>query len=168
MGDKLQAAVVGADMAVQGQQAGQPRQQAVVEKEHRSPIAAPARSATIVAVVILDSIGVVVTIVATVVLMLNDGINRTWWWLAVGAAFLLAVLTTVLLIRSWLRRQSFVETSKALAAQLDGLTLDANGRPPQPPLLDLADAARKAAQASGDLAEEIRLTTALARLGRFS
>jgi hypothetical protein len=127
-------------------------------------IAPPARSATVVAVAILDITGLLVTVAAALVLTLNDEINRRWW-LTVGVAFLLAVLTTVLLIRVWNRRQSFVEAAKGVTEQLEGLCLPQTKRDRQTllALLDLAQASRKAAQASGDLAEEMRLAIAIAR-----
>jgi hypothetical protein len=118
----------------------------------------PTRRETVAALAILDIFGVLATLAAAAVLALDDRTDRRWWW-AVGLASLLALFTTVLLIRVGRQRRSFIEASLRLAEQLEHLRQTKIGIPDE--LWKLALARRDAALASGDLDTADRLTFAL-------
>lgn len=156
-------------------------------QEEQARPQSPARREMVVALAILNITGVLVTIGAAAVLMLNDETDQRWWW-AVGLASLLAVFTTVLLIGIEGRRRTFIKVSERLAEDLESLAQQneehsqrsrqrarrrllpsarpAGREPDQLPddLQELARARRNAALASGDLAIADRLTLVLARL----
>jgi hypothetical protein len=166
-GDMLDAAVVGGDMEISDKnEAVAPDGEEQARQERQQPLARPASRATAVAVAILDITGILVTLAAVAVHRLNGEANR-WWW-AVGIASLLAVFTTVLLIRIWIQRRLFIKASLRLAQYLEDLAkrdvkIGLNKRG----LADLreqARARRDAALASGDLAVADRLAVVLARL----
>jgi hypothetical protein len=110
----LDAAVVGGDMEISDKnEAVAPDGEEQARQERQQPLARPASRATAVAVAILDITGILVTLAAVAVHRLNGEANR-WWW-AVGIASLLAVFTTVLLIRIWIQRRLFIKASLRLA-----------------------------------------------------
>jgi hypothetical protein len=161
------AVVVGGDMEISDKnEAVAPDGEEQARQERQQPLTRPASRATAVAVAILDITGILVTLAAVAVHRLNGEANR-WWW-AVGIASLLAVFTTVLLIRIWIQRRLFIKASLRLAQYLEDLAkrdvkIDLNKRG----LADLREQARvrrDAALASGDLAVADRLAVVLARL----
>jgi hypothetical protein len=130
------------------------------EEEQATPLTRR-RWATVVAVAILDITGVLVTVAAAAILMLNDGTDRRWWW-AVGLASILAVFTTAVLTHLAYQHRAFIRASTRLAEHLEGLAQRGEKLPPQ--VLRLANRRLEAADVSGHHAIADRLTIALARL----
>jgi hypothetical protein len=93
---------------------------AEVRPEGKPPLvtdlATPVSRATIVEVVLLDILGVLLTVAAGAVLILNEEADRWWWWV-VGLASVLAVLTTVFLIQIAEQRRTFRKAAEEKAAQ---------------------------------------------------
>jgi hypothetical protein len=126
-------------------------------REKRQPsVARPARLAEVVTVAILDTAGVLVTIAAALILTIDDSADQRWW-AAVGLASLLAVFTTVFLIRMMNGRRTFIEASRHLADRLE----EQHPTEVTERLRNLARARRDAAEESGDLAIADKLTVVL-------
>jgi len=126
--------------------------------ERLPAVPSPPRRVTVLAVALLDVAALLVTVVATAVLALNDDTNRRWW-IAVGLAYLLAVPTTLFLIRIADQRRSFVASSLRLADELEDR---ARRDYPSAEFVTMVRARRDAAIESGDFDVADRLTAVLA------
>jgi hypothetical protein len=123
----------------------------------------PERRATVLLVASLDLTGIVITIAAATVLALHDEADSRWWSV-VGLAVLISVFTTVVVIRAWEQRRSFITASLRLAEYLEDLAKGGANDPEEwGDLLRVAHRRRFMARASDDVAVVDRLTVALAK-----